>query len=207
MTDFLRQGLLPLRNHHTSRTLLLLIAISLLLIAAIGCGDGEPEFDAANFDPFTTLPVEIEVRSPDFSDGETIPARLTCDGEDEVPVVSWQRPPAGTQAIAVIFDDPDARAGIFSHWVVFNLPPDSTGLRRGITDGDNGAIEGVNDFGVIGYGGPCPPSGQTHEYRFSVFALIAPLVLNEGASAQDVLTGMRGSVIGYGVLSAMYSRP
>ena len=181
-----------------------------LSFAAVACGTSEPEFDSANFDPFTTLPVEIEVRSPDFSDDGTIPARFTCDGEDKPPVVSWQRPPTGTRAVAVIFDGPDAPGGIFSHWVVFNLPPDSTSLRGAVAGGESvagGPLEGVNGFGEPGYGGPCPPQGQMHEYRFSVFALIAPLTLNDDATAEDVLIGMRGSVIGHGVLSAMYSRP
>lgn len=187
----------------------LMLASALILLAAVACGGGEPDFDAADFDPFTTVPVELDVRSPDFNEGGTIPARFTCDGEDRAPVFSWERPPAGTQAIAVIFDDPDAPGGIFTHWVVFNLPPDNLSLRGAIADDDRGAggpVEGINGFGELGYGGPCPPRGQTHEYRFSVFALIAPLALEEGATAQDVLTGMRGSVIGHGVLSAMYSR-
>ena len=185
-----------------------LLTLALFSLAAIACGGGEPEFDAANFDPFTSVPVELDVRSPGFSQDGTIPVRYTCDGDNDVPVISWQRPPSGTQAIAVIVDDPDAPGGIFSHWVVFNLTPDSTSLRGAITRGDSGGpIEGVNGFGEIGYGGPCPPRGETHEYRFSVFALIAPLALDEGATASDVLTGMRGSVIGHGVLSATYSRP
>ncbi len=183
--------------------LLALLVVATLI--ALACGSSEPEFDPAEFDPFTSVPVELDVLSPDISAGEQIPVRFTCDGADEAPVISWQRPPNGTRAVAVIMDDPDAPRGIFSHWVAFNLDPDDNSIRS-VIEGDGPAVQGVNDFGESGYGGPCPPRGQTHEYRFNVFALIAPLALDDDATAQDVLTAMRGSVIGHGVLSAEYTR-
>lgn len=194
----------------TYRPLLLIIALALASLAAVSCGRSEPEFNPADFDQFTTVPVELEVRSPAFDQGGTIPVLFTCDGGDEAPVISWNRPPNGTQSVAVIVDDPDAPGGIFTHWVVFNLPPEDNSLRGEIADGDrkaDGPFEGINGFGERGYGGPCPPHGQTHEYRFSVYALTAPLALGEGATTEEVLTAMRGSVIGYGVLSATYTRP
>lgn len=181
--------------------------IAITALAAIACGSSDPEFDPATFDPFTTVPVELDVVSPQISDGESIPVRFTCDGADEAPVFSWQRPPNGTKAVAVIVDDPDAPGGIFAHWVAFNLDPDDNSIRS-LIDGDaaDSAIQGLNDFGEIGYGGPCPPTGETHEYRFNVFALIAPIALGEGATAPEVLAAIRGSVIGHGLLSAEYTR-
>lgn len=189
------------------RRSLLLSLFAIAALAAVACGSSDPEFDPADFDPFTTVPVELDVVSPEVRSGETIPVRFTCDGADEPPVFSWQRPPNGTQAMAVIVDDPDAPNGIFAHWVAFNLDPDDNSIRS-LIEGNAAAsaIQGVNDFGDNGYGGPCPPGGETHEYRFSVFALIAPLALGADATAQDVLAAMRGSVIGHGVLSAEYTR-
>lgn len=185
-----------------------LVTVALLLGVAIACGSSDDSFDPAEFDPFTTLPVELQVRSPHFEAGEAIPARFTCDGDGEPPLVSWDRPPDGTRAVAMIMDDPDAPGGIFAHWVAFNLDPDDNSTGR-LIDGDAAetSVEGVNDFGETGYGGPCPPTGETHEYRFNVFALISPLALDESATAPQVLTAMRGSVIGHGVLSVEYARP
>ncbi len=183
--------------------------MALPILLALACGDSEPEFDPTEFDPLTSVPAEIDVRSPEFNDGDPIPVRFTCDGADETPVINWQRPPAGTRSVALIMDDPDAPRGIFSHWVVFNMDGDATSVRELVgTDEStpNGVTQGLNDFGRNGYGGPCPPSGQTHEYRFNVFALIAPLSLDESAAAEDVLAAMRGTVIGHGVLSGMYTR-
>ncbi len=187
--------------------LTLLTLPALILLAAVACGGSEPEFDPSTFDPLTDLPVELNVFSADISEGEMIPMRFTCDGEDEAPVFSWQRPPNGTRAVAIVMDDPDAPGGIFAHWVAFNLDPDDNSIRS-VIEGDaaDSAVEGVNDFGENGYGGPCPPAGETHEYRFSVFALLSPIALDETATARDVLAAMRGSVIGHGVLSAEYTR-
>ena len=183
------------------------MAVGLFAIVFAACGSSDEPFDPAEFDPLTTVPAELQVRSPHFEAGEAVPVRFTCDGADEPPLVSWDRPPDGTRAVAMIMDDPDAPGGIFAHWIAFNLDPDdnSTGS---LIDGDaaESAIEGANDFGATGYGGPCPPSGETHEYRFSVFALISPLALDATATAPDVLAAMRGTVIGHGVLSAEYAR-
>ncbi len=183
------------------------LVVGALSVFAVACGSSEPDFDPAEFDPFTTVPVELDVRSPHFQQGESIPIRFTCDGEDEAPLISWRRPPDGTRAVVFVMDDPDAPGGIFAHWVAFNLDPtdNSTGsLIAG--DASETAVEGLNDFGANGYGGPCPPPGEAHEYRFSVFALIAPLALGEQATAPEVLAAMRGSVIGHGIMSAEYSR-
>lgn len=181
--------------------------IAITALAAIACGSSDPEFDPATFDPFTTVPVELDVVSPQIREGESIPVRFTCDGTDEAPVFSWQRPPNGTKAVVVIVDDPDAPSGIFAHWVAFNLDPDDNSTRS-LIDGDaaDSAIQGLNDFGENGYGGPCPPAGETHEYRFNVFALIAPIALGDDATAPEVLAAIRGSVIGHGLLSAEYTR-
>lgn len=198
-----------LKRKQISRLAALVTVIALISLVAVACGSSDPEFDSENFDPFTSVPVELVVNSPEWGEGEEIPVKFTCDGSGEVPVVSWQRPPNGTRAVAVIFDDPDAPNGIFSHWVVFNIPPGDNRLSGSVSEGDRnatGPFEGQNDFGEHGYGGPCPPSGETHEYRFNVFALIAPLALDEDATATEVLTAMRGSVIGHGVLTGSYTR-
>jgi hypothetical protein len=178
----------------------------MLVFAACG-GDKEEKFDPATFDPVTDLPLTLKVSSPDFDNGANIPREFTCDGDDRSPLISWERPPEGTQSVAFIMDDPDAPSGIFTHWVIFNLPGAADRLGRGIARGEMVGVQGKNSFGQDGYGGPCPPRGdEAHEYRFLVFALNAKISLEADASAQDVLAAIRGSVIANGELTGMYAR-
>ena len=117
--------------------------------------------------------MDIKITSPAFEDGGMIPAKYTCDGEDISPPLKWQPAHDGTQSIALICDDPDAPMGTFVHWVLFNLPADTSELQENFPDDEtlpNGTRQGASDFGKTGYGGPCPPSG-THRYYFKIYAL------------------------------------
>ena len=114
--------------------------------------------------------MEIKITSSAFTEGGMIPSKYTCDGEDISPALSWQGTPQDTKSIALICDDPDAPMGTFVHWVLFNLPADTTQLGENYPEDetlDNGARQGITDFGKTGYGGPCPPSG-THRYYFKI---------------------------------------
>ena len=190
-------------------TSLMLLAF-LALSAVAGCGGSEGrELDPGVFDPLVTLPQEVRVDVAGFGDGGSVPVELTCDGEDRAPRISWSTLPAATRSIAIIMDDPDAPGGIFNHWTVYNLPAGARSIGPGTPAAEvleGGAMQGVNGFGKTGYGGPCPPRGPAHEYRVFVFALNASLALGPGASAVEVLTAMRGSVIGQGQTSGMYAR-
>ena len=140
--------------------------------------------------------------------GGSVPARYTCDGEDVSPRVEWRGLPAGARSLVLICYDPDAPRGTFVHWVLYNVPPSLPGLpenlpKTGVIEGVG--LQGVNDFGRVGYGGPCPPSG-THRYVFLVLALDSELKLREGASAFDVLHEALPHVIGYGEVVLRYSR-
>lgn len=195
-------------NRRFTRVLISSLALALLWLTACG-GDNSDEFDASEFDPLTDLPFTLEVSSSDFYDGGDIPARFTCDGENISPLLAWERPPDGTESVALIVDDPDAPSGIFTHWVVFNLPGDSDRLSRDIAAGESidGGIQGTNDFEKAGYDGPCPPEGdEPHEYRFLVYGMNARLDLDSTATAEDVLSAIRGSVIATGELTGMYAR-
>ncbi|MCJ7778555.1 MAG: YbhB/YbcL family Raf kinase inhibitor-like protein, partial [Sedimentisphaerales bacterium] len=117
--------------------------------------------------------MKIKVTSSAFAEGGLIPAKYTCDGSDISPPLQWEAVPEGTKSIALISDDPDAPMGTWVHWVLFNLPAESKGLEENIPQDKtlpNGARQGLTDFGRIGYGGPCPPSG-THRYFFKIYAL------------------------------------
>lgn len=115
---------------------------------------------------------DLSLSSPAFGDGETIPTVYTCDGRDISPPLQWRDVPDEARSLALVVDDPDAPAGTWVHWVVYNIPPDTAGLPEGATSEDlpAGAREGVNSWGRTGYGGPCPPSGE-HRYMHELYVL------------------------------------
>jgi len=151
----------------------------------------------------------LSISSPAFQDGERIPAKYTCQGQDISPPLKWSQVPNETQSLALIVDDPDAPSGVFTHWVIFNLPPDSRELPEAVPAASqlpSGALQGKNDFGKIGYGGPCPPPGYPHRYRFTLYALDRHLELKAGSSKQQVLHTMEGHVLAQGQLTGTYQR-
>lgn len=109
-----------------------------------------------------------------FEKGARIPQEYTCDGDDISPEITWEDAPAETGLFALVMDDPDAPIGTFTHWVVYNIPPGTGGLKPGIPDSgvlEDGTCQGKNGFGKKGYGGPCPPRGKEHRYYFRLYAL------------------------------------
>ncbi len=152
--------------------------------------------------------MEIKVKSEAFEEGGMIPKKYTCDGEDASPPLSWTGVPEGTEALALICDDPDAPVGTWVHWVIFNIPPDTTGLSENIPPErvlESGARQGRNDFGNIGYGGPCPPRG-THRYYFKLYALDKKVDLEPGATKDELLKAMEGHILAEGRLMGRYKR-
>lgn len=117
--------------------------------------------------------------------------------------------PAATQSFAVVVDDPDAPGGVFTHWVLFNIPSDNDELPEAISTEaslPNGALQGKNDFGEIGYGGPCPPPGRSHHYRFIVYALDQRLDQKAGITGKQLLSVMEGHILAQGQLTGTYQR-
>ncbi len=152
--------------------------------------------------------MDIRLTSPAFAEGERIPRKYTCDGEDVSPPLTWDNVPEGTKSFALICDDPDAPMGTWVHWVLFNLPPETRSLPEAVSPDKelpSGARQGTNDFRKIGYGGPCPPSG-THRYYFKLYALDTMLDLPAGCSKAQLLKAMEGHVLSEGQLMGRYSR-
>ncbi len=152
--------------------------------------------------------MEIKIKSSAFENEDMIPSKYTCDGNDISPPLQWDAIPDGTKSIALISDDPDAPMGTWVHWVLFNLPADTTELTENIPPDENlpgGTGQGTNDFRRIGYGGPCPPGG-THRYFFKIYALDAELDLAAGARKKDLLKAMEGHIVGQGQLIGKYKR-
>jgi Raf kinase inhibitor-like YbhB/YbcL family protein len=153
----------------------------------------------------------LVLTSPAFREGAAIPAEHTCDGADASPHLAWTGAPPGTVTLALIADDPDAPAGTWVHWVLYNLPGDRAELPEGVAKTDRlpqlgGALQGKNDFRRVGYGGPCPPPGRPHSYYFKLYALNAALPLHAGATKQEVERAMAGHVIGEARLMGTYAR-
>jgi Raf kinase inhibitor-like YbhB/YbcL family protein len=140
--------------------------------------------------------MDIKITSSAFAEGGMIPKRYTCDSEDVSPDLSWSGVPEGTQSIALICDDP------------FNLPADLTELTTAVGPDKilaNGGLHGKNDFGRLGYGGPCPPGG-THRYFFKLYALDIRLDLDSGISKAQLLVAMEGHILAEGQLMGKYTR-
>ena len=148
------------------------------------------------------------LNSGSFNNGQAIPREFTCDGSDASPALSWTGAPEGTKSFALIVDDPDAPSGIFTHWVIYDIPVDASKLPQGMAKSEeaSGARQGRNSFGKIGYGGPCPPPGKPHRYFFKLFALGKPLSLKPGASKQELERAMSGAVVGAAELMGTYGR-
>ena len=150
----------------------------------------------------------IELTSAVFSEGEMIPVRHTCDGEDVSPPLNWTGAPDETAGLALVCDDPDAPVGTWDHWVLFNIPAETTGLPEAIPADatlESGAVHGCNSWGRLGYGGPCPPGG-THRYFFYLYALSARLSLQSGVTKQQLQQAMQGLVLDQGQLMGRYQR-
>jgi Raf kinase inhibitor-like YbhB/YbcL family protein len=150
----------------------------------------------------------MELKSPAFGEGDMIPKKYTCDGQDISPPVEWTSVIKGAQTLALICDDPDAPGGTWVHWVIFNLPNDTKNLAENIPhlkELPNGAKQGTNDFGKIGYGGPCPPGG-THRYYFKIYSLDTDLDLEAGATKAQLLQAIEGHILEEGQLMGKYKR-
>lgn len=153
--------------------------------------------------------MSFSISSTAFKNAEKVPAKYTCEGLNVSPPLQWSDPPAGTASFALIVDDPDAPSGTFTHWVLFNIPAGILSLNESLPSRDrleNGALHGKTDFGTVGYGGPCPPSGPVHHYRFNIYALDKTIDLNAGVSKKQLLDAIKGRILAQGQLIGLYRR-
>ncbi len=151
----------------------------------------------------------IRLTCPAFSDGSPIPVVYTCDGDDFSPPLAWETIPDSTRSFCLICDDPDAPAGTWVHWMLYDLPDTVRELPEAMPKTDltfYGARQGKNDFSRIGYGGPCPPGSSEHRYYFRIYALDAVLALPAGVNRAALESAMEGHVLGSGQLMGTYKR-
>ena len=175
-------------------------------LGSTGCGRGGllPPDDPAR--------MTIRLVSPAFKDGDAIPKSHTCDGTNISPPLAWSQIPSSARSLVLLCDDPDAPMKTWSHWVVFNLSPEVDSLGEGIASVESlklreghSARQGKNDFGNIGYDGPCPPAG-THRYVFRLYALDATLDLGHGAMRSRVVQAMEGHILAQGLMTGKYAK-
>ncbi len=147
----------------------------------------------------------LTVESSVFEAEGMIPSKYTCQGPDVSPPVSVDDLPDDAETWALILEDPDAPGKTFLHWTAWNLPADRSTVPEDADLTVLGAREGKNDFGEVGYRGPCPPSG-THGYVFRVFALDSQLDVEQGADVDTLRTAINEHVVGYGELKGRYTK-
>jgi Raf kinase inhibitor-like YbhB/YbcL family protein len=152
---------------------------------------------------------QMQLSSTAFENGKPIPADYTCDGKNISPPLAWSGAPANAKSFALIVDDPDAPGKVWTHWVVFDLPADTSQLAEDTAKSPHitgNAKQGSNDFGHLGYGGPCPPPGRPHRYFFKLYALDIPVGLKPGASKKEVEAAMANHILAQGQLIGTYQR-
>jgi Raf kinase inhibitor-like YbhB/YbcL family protein len=157
------------------------------------------------------IPMTLQITSTAFSDNGAIPALYTCDGKDISPPLAWTGIPDGAKSLALIVDDPDAPdpaapQRTWVHWVLYNIPPDATGLAEGVKkDLPKGALDGVNDWKRTGYGGPCPPIGR-HRYFFKLYALNTMLPDLKHPTKAALEKAMQGHILAQAQIMGTYQR-
>jgi Raf kinase inhibitor-like YbhB/YbcL family protein len=152
---------------------------------------------------------KLALKAAAFAYGANIPVEFTCSGANISPALSWNRPPAGTKSFALVVDDPDAPAGTWVHWVVYNLPSALRKLPEGVPQGESivvGGKQGLNDFPNLGYGGPCPPPGSPHRYFFRLYALDTVLNLRLPPHRKDLDAAIHGHILAQGEWMGRFER-
>jgi Raf kinase inhibitor-like YbhB/YbcL family protein len=152
--------------------------------------------------------MELKITSTAFEEGGMIPKNYTCDGDNVSPELSWSGAPAETKSFSIICEDPDAPAGIWVHWVAYNIPGNAKGIPEAVsTDKQlyNSTMQGLNTSGTTGYDGPCPPGG-THRYFFKVFALDSTLTIRGDVTKEVLLESIKEHILAQGELMGKYTR-
>lgn len=153
--------------------------------------------------------MSLRITSPAFGSGDDIPRRHTCDGEDVSPRLSIGGVPDGAERLALVVDDPDAPAGTWVHWVLSGVPADVGRIPEDVPADEmvlDGAVQGRNDFGSLGYGGPCPPEGEEHRYFFRLYALEGRPDVDAGCTREELREAMEPLIVAEADLMGRYER-
>ncbi len=199
---------------HNNRAILFLIVTALLLgLMLQSCTADQSLSQPPAEKPKVMTPGRDEVKftlsSQAFREGEKIPAKYTCSGQNISPPLSWTEPPTGTKSLALVVDDLEAPFGIFTHWVIFNIEHDIIELPEAVPTEEqlpNGTLQCRNSFQRIGYSGPVPPPGNPHRYEFTLNALDRVLDLKAGTSKDQLINAIKGHILAQGKLTGIFQR-
>jgi len=175
---------------------------ALFILLLIACGDNEKIIERDKT-------MSLSITSSAFSEGERIPDKYTCEGEDISPPLSWSNIYEGAQSFTLISDDTDAPEDTWNHWVIYNIPADAEELPEAVPTDESlpdGSKQGVNSWGRTGYGGPCPPHGKPLRYFFKLYTLNITLTLPTDKSKSSIEAAMEGHILGNASLMGTYSR-
>ena len=153
--------------------------------------------------------MSLSISSSAFNEGDRIPDKYTCEGEDISPQLSWSDTPEGTKSFTLICDDPDAPMGTWDHWLIYNIPADSEGLSEAVPTDESltdGSKQGLNSWEKKSYGGPCPPPGDPHRYFFKLYALDTMLTLTGDADKSTLENAMQEHILAEAKLMGTFSR-
>lgn len=148
----------------------------------------------------------LTVTSKAFGSKGAIPIDYSCDGSNKSPPLTWSAPPEKTQSIAIVVEDPDAPGGVYTHWILYDIPPSTLSLAEGFDPVSVNARLGTNDARNVGYDGPCPPRREIHQYVFRVFAVDKMLNLREGISHDQLYDALHGHLLAEGFLVGTFAR-
>lgn len=179
----------------------------MVVVLAVACSKGDEPLAGETGQEEADM-MTIQITSPVFEAGGPIPQKYSCDGENLSPPLAWSGVPGGTAGLALIMDDPDAPAGTWVHWIVYDIAPETTGLPENVpADGPvpGDGIQGKNSWNRTGYGGPCPPRG-THRYFFKLYALDTILSPGTSLDKDKLLKAMAGHILAQGQLMGTYRR-
>jgi len=143
------------------------------------------------------------ITSTAFQQNGYIPSKYTCDGINHNPPLTFSKVPENAQSLVLIVEDPDAPSKVFTHWLIYNMPPSTLQILENQVPSNS--AQGMTDFGKAGYGGPCPPSG-THRYFFKLFALGTRLNLPNGVSKEDVQEAMKAYILESTEIVGLYEK-
>jgi Raf kinase inhibitor-like YbhB/YbcL family protein len=151
----------------------------------------------------------MKILSDAFEPGGYLPVKYTCNGDNVSPALKIIEVSGETESMALIFDDPDAPLGSFTHWIIFNLSPATRELKENMPEDsilEGGVFQGRNSYGDTGYGGPCPPPGNEHRYYFRLYALDTRLDVGPGISRNELIKAMENHTIDQSELMVKFGR-
>ncbi len=180
------------------------MALFVLMTLFAGCATNEPAQTDKDHQP-----KDFMIKSQSFEDGKEIPRQFACDGGDVSPQISWYSVPEKTASLALVCEDPDAPKGTFTHWIVYDILPSIPRLAEGqprTTLTINGASQGENDTGNIGWNGPCPPPGKPHHYVFTLYALDDRISFNKPPKRSEFDSSIEEHIIAKTAYIGLYSK-